>query len=419
MSGITTPQATTATTPAPEGQNTETPDNVSTAIEGAEAAAAAPAPAEDNKSVDDYTQQELENMSGEDLEALLNAAADTTDPNATPPAETTVPGGENTDPAAAPTVEGGDQVAAPADTVTGGEDPEGGAPASPDQPGIPPQRLAKEAEKRRTVEQENEELRAQLAEREKREAYEQGLKDANKQPEENPLQIIETNITNLDQTYRAEVIKLANQYKEGDLDPVEYEEAKFKVQDNYERIRGDFLQKHQEVYEQQTAPTPQQVEQRVATDPALNQHTESLAQANPWLGHLSDSQLHHLNTLATSALAQQGVGANNTDAVQYVTQVRSAMCQIGVEMGFDKLAPAPADPSAVPADPNKPDPGTVPTPEQRKEKLDLASQHPPHPTKGGVDAPTDVSNTIDYETITDAELASALPTSVLEKMVGL
>lgn len=398
MSG-TKPQEQSAPNTEVNAENTGVEDNVSTAVEGEQQQQAAEQTQEDNKSIDELSTKELENMSMEELEGLLTQSQETTDEN-TPPADANTP---------------------PADTVEGGEDPEN-PPASQDDPqdngqnqnGIPPQRLAKEADKRRTAEERLEALEEENRKLREAQAYNQGKEDATKPAPVDPLKVIEENIQNLDTAYDQEADKIAKSYEKGDLTYSQMKAAERQLDKNYNNTRDGFEQEYAQLQQKQSAPTPEQINHQLQTDTGLQQHTIALAEANPWLANLNEAQSVNLNTLAENNLASQGITRQNTDPVNFVAQVRSVMCQIGVDMGFDKLlAPANAD---VPA---KDDPGTKPTPEQRKDKLDLATKHPPHPTKGGVDAPTDVSNTIDWENITDAELANSLPQSTLEKMAGL
>jgi cell division septum initiation protein DivIVA len=177
------------------------------------------------------------------------------------------------------------------------------------------------------------------------------------------------------------------------------------------RQERQLLKERDAIVAERSRPSPEQVAQQIQSDPYLAEKTAQLEAANPWLDNVPPAIVQHsLLPLAYQILAEQGIkpGAD----VRSTLVLRHAVVHAGKILGLDQRAGQQPQANSLPVDPRPP----APTPEQRRQKLDLARTHPPAMASAGTGAATGQTYTTeDIDKMSDVDLA-ALPASVLEQL---
>lgn len=382
----------TSTTP-PEDQTSEN-------IENAIRESAAPTPDGSVVQVkpedlqDDSEFNSLEKMSENDLDKLLSGEKPNPKPADAPPAPTPA-AGEGDPPPAATAPAGTEGQPAPA------VDPK--APIAT----IPKPRFDEVNNKVKELEAENIKLReerAYLAGRDSKAS-------APPAPEVDQEAVIASNLDKLNKNFNDSMLKLAEQYDNGEMTAKEWREKEQKLKAVADTLQNKFLNELDDVRAAKSRPDPQAAHQRINSDAWLQEQTQTLRTNNPWLDLVSPKLLEVMRVDALNRLKANGVSIGAD--VQSTWTLRQEMAAVGKEMGLNNLkASAPAAPTTQ----NNPN---TPTTEQGRLKLALAGQQPPMPTSAGVSAPTDALGTYTQETVvnmSDDQLAK-LSTTELDALL--
>lgn len=325
---------------------------------------------------------ELESMSPEELDKMLTEGTKPVEKQeAAPAASTSAPAGEK--------------------DSAGDEDPE-----DPEAAGqmVPRARLNQEVQKRRALEQEREQL---LQDR----AYMAGKADAAatapKEPEVDPEAIVSFNIKKLGENFNDNILKLAQQFDDGEITAIEWERKKQDLNAKYNEYHGQFTAQLQQIQDRKNAPNPQMLAEQLGAHRGLAAHTKQLEDANPWMGHVKPELAKAMTKAAEEILAQHQIflPKNFTlqDLADYTADLRTAMVEVGRAWDLDKIAAPAATTTPASAGPQKADPSQI------RSKLDLARQQPPLTSSVGAGLPTDAMAAFQPENRSVDDLAKLSP----------
>ena len=329
---------------------------------------------------------------------------------------------------------GGDTDALPAK----GEQPAAGADQDDDAgktPTIPKARFDEVNGERKELkgkvsesEQELERLRQQAAKDAEEKAYLKGLlegRGAINQPEGytstggkppvDKLKEFDDDLVKLDKDRKEAIKNLAKEYEDGKITMPDMIERQENINASAAELRRRIESVKHEYVQQANAPKHEDVKASINADPRLQTATKALFDKNPWIGHIPPAGAEVLLGLATQAMVKDG--HKNEPTVESTWMLRQYMVKVGKDLGYDKLATAGA--SNTNANGNTDKTKAQPTAEQRKAKLELASELPPAPNLGGsANLPTDALGGIDYNSVGVRELSAMLPKETIGKLLG-
>ena len=170
------------------------------------------------------------------------------------------------------------------------------------------------------------------------------------------------------------------------------------------------LRERDAIVAERSKPSPEVVAQQIATDPYLTEKTAEIERQNPWLNNVPAPVIQHsLLPFAYQILADQGVkvGAD----VRSTLMLRAAVVQAGKILGLDQRG-GQQQGTSLPVD-QRPQ---APTADQRRQKVELARNHPPSMQTAGTGAASGQTySPEDIDKMSDVDLAS-LPASILEQL---
>lgn len=260
-------------------------------------------------------------------------------------------------------------------------------PKEPDQIAIPKQRLDEVlSELRAARERENEKDRQLAYLAGQVEARKTATPDAAPQtPQQDPVADHEAKIDTLYERYDAGEIGMAE----------------------LKREERTLLRERDAIVAERSKPSPEQVAQTIASDPYLQEKTAELESQNAWLNNVPPVVVQHsLLPLAYQMLADKGIAIGND--VRSTLALRFAVVQAGKVLGLDQRGQG----QSLPVDKTP----AQPTADQRRQKVELARNHPPAMQTAGTGAASGQTySPEDIDKMSDVDLAS-LPASILEQL---
>lgn len=313
-----------------------------------------------------------------------------------------------------------------------GDDPEGLDTLSGDKgsPTIPKPRFDEVNARVKEKEDRIAALEADLAKSRENEAYLRGLSEGRKSPGQggdsqgdnaskvDPIKQLDTKLLQINRDYEAALDEIITKFDDGDINMKTFELEKRKLGQIAGKLQRSVVAERQALIEErnnkENTPDPKSVVEQINANPRLRAATEKLVEDNPWINHVPPEGVDMLYNVALIEMEKRKIPNEPTAESTY--QLRKLMFMAGKKFGFDKINAASGMPGKV-DNLNAAPGGDKPTVEQRKEKLELANQHPAAPGTGGTNAPTDTLNHINYDTVSVRELANMLPTSQMQKML--
>lgn len=280
-------------------------------------------------------------------------------------------------------------------------------------PSIPKPRFDEVNNKAKTLEEENEKLALENA---RLRGFAEGVtsKGTTSTPEttKDPIAEIESDLATLNSDKDLAIINIAKEFDEGKITMVEAEQRKAAVFKNVDAIKAVLNTRLEEAKSVPQQPI-EEIHRTVNSDPRLQQATAKLVADNPWLNAVPPEATELLKQIATQEMVKAGIP--NVPTVESTWQLRQRIAMVGQRLGYDKLQVQ----ATTPAKATPPAPAV--TPEQRKEKLDLAAAHPPAPGVGGTTAlGTDaIGAVVNDQSVSVRDLAKTLPKDTLERVLGL
>jgi hypothetical protein len=215
------------------------------------------------------------------------------------------------------------------------------------QPGVkvPVQALMSEREKRKTAQEEVDELRAEL------ELIKQSIPQ--NQPQQAPapqppqvdykrqfdVAIAEktTEIETLEQQAQDLILELAAKKDDALITEVEYQKQVFDIQ----KKTRDGIRANEEVLNQLRArrnePTPDEMKRIIESDPRIAEDTAKLSQANPWIENIPDAAFKAIEDIAAQRMMKEGVPIDASYASNM--RYRELIVEVAAkDFGYDKLA---------------------------------------------------------------------------------